>query len=118
MIAPEKHARISRSDSAGNGLTLPSRKYRYVLRDSEGCRKLLSAVINELRENKISCTKGKAIGYLVNILLKIFEADNFEERLTELERRFHYEQEHVRNEAEEVNGETGHDPRTCWWRGD
>lgn len=48
-------------------------------------RRLISRIINELREDTITENKARAMGYLCNCLLKAMETTELAERLEKLE---------------------------------
>jgi hypothetical protein len=64
--------------------------YKIHLRNAEDIRRLLSSTINELRRKQISIDRAKAIGYLSNIMLAVFEQGDLADRLKALEERSNY----------------------------
>lgn len=54
--------------------------------DIEDLRRFLSKLIHQVRTGEVSCNKGRVMGYLGNTLLKLFQGQDLEKRLEEIER--------------------------------
>ena len=50
-------------------------------------RRMLASSLNDLLVNKISPEKSRAIGYLASVLLKSFEIDELDKRISEIEKQ-------------------------------
>jgi len=55
------------------------------LRNASDTREYMQALIDAVDKNEISIEKGRALGYLIKILLDTISASDFEERLEHLE---------------------------------
>lgn len=53
-------------------------------------KRLINNTINELRSGEIDSKSANAIGYLANILLKVFETEDLLEKIKEMEEKVVY----------------------------
>jgi hypothetical protein len=63
------------------------KKRNITVHTSGDVKKLINITINELRNEEMDSKRANAIGYLANILLKAFEAEELAKKVGELEER-------------------------------
>lgn len=57
------------------------------VRNIRDVKRLINSTINELRAGELDCKRANSIGYLANILLKVFETEDVVNRMTVIEER-------------------------------
>ncbi|QAV11855.1 hypothetical protein EB820_19570 [Brevibacillus agri] len=73
----------------------PKKRNVYVQSASD-VKRLLNNTINELRNGEIDSKSANSIGYLANILLKVFETEEVIQKVKELEEKFTLITDHSR----------------------
>ncbi|WP_436664019.1 hypothetical protein ACOALA_20300 [Alicyclobacillus acidoterrestris] len=66
-------------------LDTPVKKRNIYAQNTSDVKRLINSTINELRNGEIDSKTANAIGYLSNILLKVFESESVMSRLEEMD---------------------------------
>lgn len=67
-----------------------TRKRNIYAQSPSDVKRLINNTINELRSGDIDSKSANAIGYLANILLKVFETEDLLDKLREMEEKLIY----------------------------
>jgi hypothetical protein len=60
--------------------------YRRRLKKMEDVRRFLADTVNKLNRDEIEINKASKLGYLLQIMARVIEGSNLEQRVTELEK--------------------------------
>lgn len=85
----------------GNVVRIPikveneTKKRNIYVQNSSDIKRLINNTVNELRAGDIDSKTANAIGYLANILLKVYETEKLQQRIKEMEEKIIYLSEKI-----------------------
>jgi hypothetical protein len=94
IIEKRKEAKILGGLNGRKQMLKPSKEFIEV-KTPKDTLLLLEKTINDVRQNKIAVNQANCIGYLCNIITKIFEQEQLETRIAILERVVLFERKKV-----------------------